>query len=160
MKKFIRYLIMLFFSFITLDIVKGILPSTCSLRGHYHIIGYEKTTSNVAQGIRYQSGRPYLNYSGGKKSCPLKFSGTPAGMIVFIYSILIYFSSSILAIPAYGFEILIGAPSLCSMVRILNALCVLFYFVFSILYYYFTDKIVFDLSKTELKFLQDKFLKK
>ena len=159
-KKLLKFLIVFILTFLTLDIVKGILPFTCSLPGHYHFIGYEQTTSTVAQGIRYQSGRPYLNYSGGKQSCPLKFSGTLFGIINFIYNFLLSLASFLLALPSYAFEMLIGSSPLCSIIRILNALAVLIYLSLSIMYFYLTNILVLDLSETEINFLKNYFYKK
>ena len=152
--------IIVILSFVTIDIVKGVLPFTCSLPGHYHLTHYSMTTSSVASGVRYQSGRPVLNYSGGKGDCRLEIKFTVAGIASYIYSIFLMFVTFIASLPSKAVEMFIGASGLGFLVRLVNAVAAAAYMFIVLMNFYISDNLVFDLSKDELKTVKERLSKK
>lgn len=149
MKIAFRVLACLLLLFVTVDIVKGILPGVCSRPGHYHAIYYEETSSSSASGVRYQSGRPVLNYSGGKDDCAMNRPWEGVGIAINIYDMAISLAAMLLGLPAMGCEMLIGSPGFCRIVRYLNALVVAGYLLVAIAHYAITGRLVLDLSSDE-----------
>jgi len=155
----VRIVVCLLLLVVSVDIVKGILPDVCSRPGHYHAIRYKDTTSSVAQGVRYQSGRPVLNYSGGKRSCEM---GTwdGAGIALNIYDFAVQLASMLLGLPAMGCEMLFGGAGFCRIVRYLNALVVAGYLLVAIAHCAITGQLVLDLSMDEFDTVKKKLLRK
>ena len=155
----VRIIVCLLLLVVSADIVKGILPDICSRPGHYHVIRYKDTSSSVAQGVRYQSGRPVLEYSGGKRSCEMRDWEGP-GIVINIYDFAVQLASMILGLPAMGCEMLFGGAGICRIVRYLNALAVAGYFLVAIAHCAITGQFVFDLGADEFNAVKRKFLRK
>jgi hypothetical protein len=152
----LRVLVCALLLFVSVDLVKNISPNLCSRPGHYHLVGYNKTTSHAASGVRWQSGRPVLKYSGGKDSCkPAPAEGF--GKAVFVYDLAAQLAAFLLGLPASGCEMLINNVAICLIVRFLNTLAAAAYLLIAIAHYAIAGRLVLDLSATELDAVKDAF---
>lgn len=158
--KVFKIAIIVILSFVTIDIVKGILPFTCSRTGHYHFIRYSKTISSVASGLRYQSGRPVLNYNGGKCDCGLTFKFTVAGIASYIWEAFLMFVTLIASFPSRAVEILIGHRGLGFLVRLINAMAATAYMFIVLMNFYISDNLLFDIGMDEFKAVKERLSKK
>lgn len=156
-KKYYKIFVLALLTFATVDLMKGVFPYTCSLPGHYHLIPYGDTHGSDT-GVRYQSGRPLLSYSGGKNDCKLEHKGGFLSTVRVLYHLASQLPLVVLALPSAAVEMLIGNAFLGILARILNALALLLYCAVVMANFYLSGSLVLDLSMDEIGVVKNKYL--
>lgn len=154
---YLRIAVVALMMFVTIDLVKGVFPYTCSLPGHYHLVSYGDTHSSDT-GVRYQSGRPLLSYSGGKRDCKSDYKGGFISAIPVLWHLALKLPLVVLALPSAAVEMLGGNAFLGAAVRILNALALLLYCAVVMGNFYLSGSMVLDLSEDEVGLVKNKCL--
>ena len=154
--KYFRISVVVLLMFVTVDLVKGVFPYTCSLPGHYHLVSYGDTHSSDT-GVRYQSGRPLLSYSGGKNDCRLEYKGGFLSALPVLWHLALQLPLVVLALPSAAVEMLIGNTFLGVLVRLLNALALFLYAAVVAGNFYLSGSLVLDLSSDELGLVKNKY---
>ncbi len=150
MKAAFRIFICLILIFVSVDIVKCILPTVSSQPWKFHRVSYSSVTSSVAQGVRYVSGRAVMDYSGGKNEDVDYRPWKGIGIVINAYSIAVRFAAVIPSLPSVACEMLSGDKTLCILVRNLNAVAAAVYAVLIIAYFAVSGRFTIDISRTEL----------